>query len=151
MYRSQLRRHDRTRSRLRKRIHDYRCSLDCALAYILGVNGLIVPLYRYRLTETCSITNVATSFYEIDLAPSTFFRWGYAWPLHNVVQASRTILFDTYSRLGLNFGILAAWCVLNVALFVPCAIFMRWKSSKEQMYKCCGHDTRQEIRYLVDG
>lgn len=27
------------------------------------------------------ITNVATGFYPIDLAPR-FFRWGYAWPLH---------------------------------------------------------------------
>ena len=27
------------------------------------------------------ITNVATGFYSLDLAPG-FFRWGYAWPLH---------------------------------------------------------------------
>jgi hypothetical protein len=27
------------------------------------------------------ITNVATAFYAIDLAPA-FYRWGYAWPLH---------------------------------------------------------------------
>lgn len=28
------------------------------------------------------ITNVATGFYAIELAPG-FYRWGYAWPLHN--------------------------------------------------------------------
>jgi hypothetical protein len=28
------------------------------------------------------ITNVSTSFYTLDLAPP-FYRWGYAWPLHN--------------------------------------------------------------------
>lgn len=28
------------------------------------------------------ITNVSTSFYSITIAPG-FFRWGYAWPLHN--------------------------------------------------------------------
>ena len=27
------------------------------------------------------ITNVATAFYAIDLAPG-FYKWGYAWPLH---------------------------------------------------------------------
>ena len=28
------------------------------------------------------ISNVATGFYELDLAPS-FYRWGYAYPMHN--------------------------------------------------------------------
>ncbi|KAA8570618.1 hypothetical protein EYC84_000017 [Monilinia fructicola] len=54
------------------------------------------------------ITNVSTSFYSIDLAPK-FYYWGYAWPLHNIVEASRQILFDLHSRIGLNFGILFAW------------------------------------------
>ena len=58
------------------------------------------------------ITNVSTSFYTLPLAPG-FFRWGYGWPLHQTVLASRTILFDTHSRLGLNFGILFAWCAVH--------------------------------------
>jgi hypothetical protein len=28
------------------------------------------------------ISNVATGFYELDLAP-IFYRWGYAYPMHN--------------------------------------------------------------------
>lgn len=28
------------------------------------------------------ITNVSTSFYDIEIAPA-FYRWGYAWPLHS--------------------------------------------------------------------
>lgn len=32
------------------------------------------------------ITNVATGFYSLDLAPG-FFAWGYAWPLHNSTLA----------------------------------------------------------------
>jgi hypothetical protein len=28
------------------------------------------------------ITNVATGFYDIEIAPG-FYRWGYAWPLHS--------------------------------------------------------------------
>lgn len=28
------------------------------------------------------ISNVATGFYPIPLAPD-FYRWGYAWPIHN--------------------------------------------------------------------
>lgn len=77
------------------------------------------------------ISNVSTSFYSIDLAPH-FFYWGYAWPLYQIVEASRTILFDIHSKIGLNFGILFAWAAVNTALY-PCACyFMRWKTMKAQ-------------------
>lgn len=75
------------------------------------------------------ITNVSTAFYSLDLAPR-FYLWGYAWPLHNIVEASRSTLFDLHSRIGLNFGILFVWCALNSLLF-PCACyFMRWKTMR---------------------
>jgi len=96
------------------------------------------------------ITNVASSFYQIPLAPA-FFRYGYAWPLHHVVAASRTVLFDTHSRLGLNFGVLAAWCGVNTLFFVPCAIFMRWKAQQAHMRELAGGDRKRKIKYLVDG
>ena len=96
------------------------------------------------------ITNVAISFYQIPLAPSTFYKYGYAWPLHNLVEGSRTILFDIHSRLGLNFGVLAAWCVVNTVLFLPAAIFMRWKAEKMYVGKK-GWDHKREMRFLVDG
>ncbi|KAI0167559.1 MNNG and nitrosoguanidine resistance protein [Pestalotiopsis sp. NC0098] len=90
------------------------------------------------------ISNVATAFYTIDLAPG-FFKWGYAWPLHNIVEASRSILFDLHSRIGLNFGILFAWCAINTVLFPFCCYFMRWKAE---------HDKRkaekEKDRYVVD-
>lgn len=73
------------------------------------------------------ITNVSTSFYEISLAPD-FYRWGYAWPLHYVVEASRTVLFDLHSNLGLDFGVLIAWGAVNTLLFPFCCYFMRWRS-----------------------
>ncbi|PWY75492.1 MNNG and nitrosoguanidine resistance protein [Aspergillus heteromorphus CBS 117.55] len=72
------------------------------------------------------ITNVATGFYALDLAPG-FFAWGYAWPLHRIVEALRTILFDKHSRIGLDFGILFAWIAFSIALFPLAAAFMRWK------------------------
>lgn len=72
------------------------------------------------------ITNVCTAFYDIDIEPA-FFRWGYAWPLHNVVEASRQILFGLHSRLGLNLGILFAWVAVNSILFPFACFFMRYK------------------------
>ncbi|KAF2121471.1 hypothetical protein BDV96DRAFT_483934 [Lophiotrema nucula] len=75
------------------------------------------------------ITNVSTAFYDIEIAP-TFYRWGYAWPLHSVVEGSRQILFDLHSRIGLDFGILIAWGVVNTAFFPFCCWFQRWKTRK---------------------
>ncbi|EUC50644.1 hypothetical protein COCMIDRAFT_32159 [Bipolaris oryzae ATCC 44560] len=75
------------------------------------------------------ITNVSTSFYDIEIAPA-FYRWGYAWPLHSIVEGSRSILFDLHSRLGLDFGILIAWGAVNTLFFPFCCYFMRWKNQK---------------------
>ena len=80
------------------------------------------------------ITNVSSAFYAIELAPR-FFYWGWAWPLHQIVYCSRTLLFGTHSKIGLNFGILFAWLALNTALFPLCCLFMRWKSEGEKSKK----------------
>ncbi|KAF2971401.1 hypothetical protein GQX73_g2131 [Xylaria multiplex] len=89
------------------------------------------------------ITNVSTSFYPIELAPA-FFRWGYAWPLHHVVQASRQIIFDLKSEIGLNVGVLLAWAVINTALFPLCCYFMRWRTEHQQR-----EALRTRDRYVV--
>lgn len=47
-----------------------------------------------------------------------------------VVEGSRQILFDLHSRIGLNFGILIAWGVVNTALFPFMCYYMRWKTKK---------------------
>lgn len=105
------------------------------------------------------ITNVSTSFYDIDIEPR-FYYWGYAWPLHHgesfrlspaptgvvakfskggeawadgfrcvVVQASRQILFDLRPEIGLNFGVLIAWSAVNTAIFPGACYWMRWKNT----------------------
>ncbi|KAJ5960664.1 uncharacterized protein N7479_007814 [Penicillium vulpinum] len=75
------------------------------------------------------ITNVATGFYNLDLAAG-FYRWGYAWPLHRIVEALRTILFDTHSRIGLDFGILFAWIAVSLAFFPVATLIMRWRMKR---------------------
>ncbi|KAI4205767.1 MAG: hypothetical protein LQ350_000264 [Teloschistes chrysophthalmus] len=77
------------------------------------------------------ITNVSTSFYSLDLAPKWYY-WGYAWPLHNIVEASRSTLFQLHSRIGLNFGVLFVWVFINTALFPVCCYTLRWKMQKEK-------------------
>ncbi|KAB8237186.1 SNG1 family protein [Aspergillus alliaceus] len=75
------------------------------------------------------ISNVATGFYALDLAPG-FFRWGYAWPLHRIVEALRTILFGIHSRIGLDFGILFAWIGVSLIFFPFATFIMQWKMKR---------------------
>ncbi|KAL2849836.1 hypothetical protein BJY01DRAFT_210370 [Aspergillus pseudoustus] len=75
------------------------------------------------------ITNVSGSFYPLNLA-SKFFRWGYAWPLHRIVNGLRTILFGTHSRIGLDFGVLFAWVGVSILLFPFASFVMRWKMKR---------------------
>ena len=77
------------------------------------------------------ITNVATGFYALELAPA-FYRWGYVWPLRQIVYASRTLLFGTHNRLDYNFGILIMWIGVGTILFPFCCYFMRWKMIREK-------------------
>ena len=87
------------------------------------------------------ITNVCTSFYEISLEPR-FFYWGYAWPLHHIVEGSRTILFGLHSKIGLNFGVLIAWGAVNTAIFPIACTFMRWNTLK-------GEGQRPSLREIL--
>ncbi|CAO2648741.1 Nn.00g096900.m01.CDS01 [Neocucurbitaria sp. VM-36] len=75
------------------------------------------------------ISNVATGFYALELAPG-FYRWGYAWPMHNIVELTRSTLFDLHPRVGLNFGILFAWCAIDTLLFPVCCYYMRWNTAR---------------------
>jgi hypothetical protein len=49
-----------------------------------------------------------------------------------VVEGSRQLLFDLHSRIGLNFGILFAWCAINTAIFPLACYFMRYMKKKEK-------------------
>jgi len=89
------------------------------------------------------ITNVTTSFYAFEIIP-TFYTFGYAWPLHQIVEASRHILFDLKSDMGKNIGILVAWGVVNTALFPICCYIMRWKTEHGQR-----KEEKEKDRYVV--
>lgn len=90
------------------------------------------------------VTNVATAMQPVELAP-VFFRWGHAWPLHQVTEASRHILFGLHSRIGLNLGVLLTWVVVNSGLYPLCCYYMRWKAEKDKREA----DEEDEDRYYV--
>jgi len=71
------------------------------------------------------ISNSSTAFFAIQLE-ATIFQYGYAFPLHNIVEATRTILNNAAGNTGLNFGILAAWIVVGLLLFpFSCWVYQR--------------------------
>ena len=73
------------------------------------------------------ISNVSTAFYPIATAPG-FYTYGYAWPLHAITEATRVVLFDVRSRMGLHIGILLAWWAVNTSLFPICATWLRYQN-----------------------
>ena len=84
------------------------------------------------------ISNVCTAFYPIELAPA-FYYYGYAFPLHNIVEATKIILFDVNSTIGLHLGVLLAWWAVNTALFPVCSWWLRQvvlkKRHKRDLFK----------------
>ena len=89
------------------------------------------------------ITNVVVSLYAIPLAPA-FYRYGYAWPVFHIVRGSRTLLFDTKSYIGVDFGVLFAWAVVSILLFPFCCRFAAWKMLRERERE--GRVGREETR-----
>ena len=78
------------------------------------------------------ISNVSTAFYPVPLAPG-IYQYGYAFPLHHVVNATRTLLFDVHSEMGLDLGVLVAWWAVNTALFPFAAWWLRHKVCKPKL------------------
>jgi Protein of unknown function (DUF3533) len=78
------------------------------------------------------ISNVATAFYPILLAPG-IYQFGYAFPLHSVVEATRIVLFDLHSTIGRDLGILCAWWAVNTTLFPFAAWWLRHTVCKPRL------------------
>lgn len=80
---------------------------------------LIIPIYPPLLGFWLIfwvIVNIAPTYNAIALT-NNFYRYGYAIPIHNGYEATKTVFFDIYKgQLGRNIGILIAWIVsLTVA------------------------------------
>lgn len=74
--------------------------------------------------------NSATAMFPLELSPA-IYRVGRALPVHNAQMAIRTVLFNTNNQLGMNFGIFAAWLVVNYILSFPALAFVKWYKTRE--------------------
>lgn len=67
----------------------------------------------------------------IALQPS-FYRYGYGFPVFNLAEAIRTIIFNTKNKLGLNAGVLLAWVALSMVTVPLFTWIVRRKDEQEE-------------------
>jgi hypothetical protein len=51
-----------------------------------------------------------------------------------VVEATRQILFELHPRIGLNVGILLAWCGIGTFLYPFTCYYMRWNTARQKKH-----------------
>ncbi|KAK9474443.1 uncharacterized protein V1510DRAFT_412241 [Dipodascopsis tothii] len=90
---------------------------------------LCPPLIGYWLIFWV-VSNVSATFTSIPLMPSVF-KYGYAFPLHNLSQIAKTVLFNTKNTIGLNLGVIIAWIAVNTALMPLCMLFFKTQMTKK--------------------
>ncbi|KAG9019841.1 hypothetical protein FRB90_003430 [Tulasnella sp. 427] len=95
---------------------------------------LLTPRFIANFLLILIIYNVSVAAVPIVMQPS-FYRWGYGFPVFNLSQTVRTIIFNTKSHLGVNAGVLIAWIVLNFITIVAFTWFIRRRTVNEERSK----------------
>ncbi|KAG9047508.1 hypothetical protein FS837_002093 [Tulasnella sp. UAMH 9824] len=95
---------------------------------------LLTPRFIAYFLIALIISNVSVASVPIVLQPS-FYRYGYGFPVFNLSQAVRTIIFNTKDRLGLNAGVLLAWVVLSMITVPLFTWLMRRKDEQAEKQK----------------
>ncbi|CDR45900.1 CYFA0S20e01530g1_1 [Cyberlindnera fabianii] len=73
------------------------------------------PLFNFWLMSFV-ILNVSPSFSPMALT-SRFYRYGYIFPIHHSNEIFKVVFFDLWKgQLGMNYGVIAAWVVVNTIL-----------------------------------
>ncbi|KIO25240.1 hypothetical protein M407DRAFT_75982, partial [Tulasnella calospora MUT 4182] len=80
------------------------------------------------------ISNVSVASVPIVLQPS-FYRYGYGFPVFNLAEAVRTIIFNTKNKMALNAGVILAWLVISMITVPLFTWIMRRKDEQAEMQK----------------
>ncbi|GAA5975256.1 hypothetical protein JCM5350_000210 [Sporobolomyces pararoseus] len=74
----------------------------------------LVTMKFFPIFLVCWILlNITSSFFPATVMPH-WYRYGYAMPFYHSTIACKHIFWGARDRLGLNFGVLAAWTGLNI-------------------------------------
>ncbi|KAG9019318.1 hypothetical protein FRB90_004031, partial [Tulasnella sp. 427] len=95
---------------------------------------LLTPRFIAYFLIALIITNVSVASVPITLQPA-FYRYGYGFPVFNLSQAVRTIIFNTKNHLGVNAGVLLAWVVLSMITVPLFTWLMRRKDEQAENAK----------------
>ncbi|KAG8952839.1 hypothetical protein FRC00_006594 [Tulasnella sp. 408] len=95
---------------------------------------LLTPRFIAYFLVTLIIFNVSVASVPIALQPS-FYRYGYGFPVFNLAEAIRTIIFNTKNKLGLNAGVLLAWVALSMVTVPLFTWIVRRKDEREEKKK----------------
>jgi hypothetical protein len=74
-----------------------------------------------------------------------FYRYGIAFPVHNMSQAIRTIIFNTKNHLGRNFGVLLAWVVLSLITLPALQYLMRRREIAAESVQTQGNCSKESV------
>ncbi|KIM31251.1 hypothetical protein M408DRAFT_327517 [Serendipita vermifera MAFF 305830] len=91
------------------------------------------------------IINVSVTVVPNDVQP-WFYKYGLGFPISNMSQAVRTIIFNTKNHLGLNFGVLLAWTALSLITVPLLSFIMRRKEMREEATRTLPNEHDEEIR-----
>jgi len=91
------------------------------------------------------VSSVSTCVISDELQPS-FYKYGRGFPVSNMSQAVRTIIFDTKNHLGLNFGVLLAWAALSLITVPLFSFLVRRKEMREEAARTLPDEREEEIR-----
>lgn len=116
-------------------------SVGLALEVFLS---LLTPRFFPFLLVTLIICNLSSVIVPVPLMHK-FYRFAYAMPFYQNVQATKVILFETERRnaLARYFGVLGAWVVLMLGLLVG-AQWMEQKRVRPRGVQSSAHDERHE-------
>jgi hypothetical protein len=91
------------------------------------------------------VINVSVTVVPNEIQP-WFYKYGYGFPIFNMSQAVRTIIFNTKNHLGRNFGALIAWAVLSLITVPLFTYLMRRKEIREERARTLPNEHDEEIR-----
>jgi len=104
-------------------------SLGLALeSMITLLTPRFVPFFLFALI----VFNVSPAVLPNDLQ-NPFYSYGYGFPVWNLSQAVRTIIFNTHSHLGVNASVLVGWTILSCGTISAFTWFFR----RQEMAAVC--------------
>ncbi|KAF7981526.1 hypothetical protein HWV62_33103 [Athelia sp. TMB] len=100
-------------------------SLEAAVT-VLG--SRFTPLFLVGLI----VYNVSPAAIPNQLQPP-IFKYGAGFPMVNLAQAVRTIIFNTTSHLGVNAAVLLGWVLLSCITLSGLTWGVRWRERREEL------------------